>query len=269
MAFAVCVGSAFLPAVARGDSKEKDEASPELAALIKNLHDKQSKVRIKAAEDIGKLGEEGAPAAKALCEAMMDRSPKVETAALDSLEKVRADLYKPLSTLVLDATPAKQLAAIKEIGLMGDKPGPAVNLLLTRLRSELAKPQYALRGRGLSEISLAYFAAFRQIKPDEPEAIKLFKVMAGVSERDSYARLESLTFLEEWAGEDESKRKEILSLLNAGLDDAVCQLNCIQTVGGYGALAKDFVPKLKKLKLSSIEQIRDAAGAAADRIENQ
>ena len=47
------------------------------------------------------------------------------------------------------------------------------------------------------------------------------------------------------------------------------ELNCIQTAGGYGALAKDFVPKLKKLKLSSLEQIRDAAGAAVDKIENQ
>ncbi|HBI45884.1 MAG TPA: hypothetical protein DDY78_23970 [Planctomycetales bacterium] len=196
---------------------------------------------------------------------MMDGSQKVATAALDSLEKVRPDLYKPLSTLVLDATPAKQLAAIKEIGLMGEKAYPAMSLLLARLRGELAKPAYR---RGLSELALAYFAAIRQIKPDDAETIKLFKVMAGVSDRDSYARLESLIFLEDWAGEDESKRKEVLPLLNVGLDDGICQLNCIQTAGGYGVLAKDFVPKLKKLKLSSLEQIRDAAGAAADKIEN-
>jgi HEAT repeat protein len=256
-----------LPTATLAQDKDKDDVSPDLAALIKGLRNKQSKIRIKAAEDIGKLGEEAAPAAKPLCNAMMDGSAKVATAALDSLEKVRPDLYKPLSTLVLDSTPAKQLAAVKEIGLMGEKANPAMKLLLARLRTELSRPR-SYNQRGLSEMSLAYFAAIRQIKPDDAETVKLFRVMAGLSDRDSYARLESLIFLEDWAGEDESKRKEVLSLLNVGLDDAVCQLNCIQTAGGYGVLAKDFVPKLKKLKLSSLEQIRDAAGVAADKIEN-
>ena len=48
----------------------------------------------------------------------------------------------------------------------------------------------------------------------------------------------------------------------------MCQPACIKLSGGYGALAKDFVPLLKKLKLAKDEATRQAAGEALDKIEN-
>ena len=69
-------------------------------------------------------------------------------------------------------------------------------------------------------------------------------------------------------GDDEAKRKEMLPFFKAGLENNICCLACIKIIGGYGMLAKDCVTLLKKLKLSQVEVIREAANEAIDKIEN-
>jgi hypothetical protein len=254
-------------------AQEKGKEESELEKLAKDLRHKDVKVRLKAVKSLAEKGEDADPVAGPLCDALMDRSPQVAVAALEALEKVRPDLYKHVSTLVLDKDPYKQLEAIRELGLMGEKANPVTNLLLARLRTVLATrfkdglSAVGLSG-GLSPVERAYFTAIRQIKPDDVETIKLFKVMAGVTNRDSYARLEAIRFLNDWAGDDAARRKELLPLLKAGLDDPVCQVECIKISGSYGSLAKDFAPLLRKLKLSSVETIRKAASEALDKIDN-
>jgi HEAT repeat protein len=247
-------------------AQEKGKEQSELEKLAKDLRHKDVKVRLKAVKSLAEKGEDAAPVAGPLCDALMDRSPQVAVAALEALEKVRPDLYKHVSTLVLDKDPKKQLKAIRELGLMGEKANPVFNLLLARLRTVLAT-RFNFNV-GLSDVERAYFTAIRQIKPDDVETIKLFKVMAGVTNRDSYARLEAIRFLNDWAGDDAARRKELLPLLKAGLDDPVCQEECIKISGSYGSLAKDFAPLLRKLKLSSVETIRNAASEALDKIDN-
>jgi len=252
-------------------AQEKGKEESELEKLAKDLRHKDVKVRLKAVKSLAEKGEDAAPVAGPLCDALMDRSPQVAVAALEALEKVRPDLYKHVSTLVLDKDPYKQLEAIRELGLMGEKANPVSNLLLARLRTVLATRfnfNDGLSAVGLSPVERAYFTAIRQIKPDDVETIKLFKVMAGVTNRDSYARLEAIRFLNDWAGDDAARRKELLPLLKAGLDDPVCQVECIKISGSYGSLAKDFAPLLRKLKLSSVETIRNAASEALDKIDN-
>lgn len=254
---------------ARAKAADPKKEETETEKLAKDLRNKDARVRIKAAKGLGEKGSDAAPVARALCDAILDPSPQVAVAALEALEPVRADLYKPLSALLLDKQPEKQLKAVQELGLMGDKAAPVVNVLLVRLRNELAtRNTKRLYSRGLTEFEHALFAAVRQIKPDDGETVKLYRVMAGPANQDGYARLEALLFLSEWAGDDAARRKELLPLLKAGLDNAACQGACIKICGGYGALAKEFVPLLKKLKLAKDEATRTAAAEALDKIEN-
>ncbi|VTU01233.1 ---NA--- : : HEAT_2 [Gemmataceae bacterium] len=255
-----------------GRAQDKADAKKEesdIEKLAKELRHKDARVRIKAAKGLGEKGGDAAPAARALCDALLDPSPQVAVAALEALEPVRPDLYKPLAAMLLDKDREKHVKAVQELGLMGEKAAPVVNVLLVRLRNELATRNVKrLYNRGLTDFERAAFAAIRQIKPDDPETVKLYKVMAGPANQDGYARLEAILFLTDWAAEDETRRKEVLPLLRAGLDNPTCQAACIKLSGGYGPLAKEFVPLLKKLKLAKDEATRQAAGEALDRIEN-
>jgi HEAT repeat protein len=267
-----------------GAAQEAGKIAPDLEKLIKELHSKEVKVKIKAAKSIGDRGPEAADAATALCDSLMDSSLQVGTMSLEALEKVRPDLYKHVSTLILDKDRLKQKQAIGELGLMGDKALPVTNILLARLRTELSSTN-AYRPRpvigaapvpanpfgapsGLTDFEHAYLNALEQIKPSDGETIRIYKVLAGSTNKKSYVRRSALVYLNGWAGEDEPKRKEILSLLKAALPDPVCQVTCIEIVGSYGALAKDCIPLLKRLKLSNEEVVRNSASAAIDKIEN-
>ncbi len=257
----------WLPLV-QAQEKSKDKEDDEIKNLVKELKNKNSKVRMKAAQDLGEKGEEAVSAAKPLCDALMDPSPRVATASLQALEKVSPDLYGPLSTMMLDKSTQKHLNAIKELGFLGEKASPAINVLLASLRKQLAARSSKRNYGGLTALEIELFAAIRQINPDDTETLKYYKLLAGSGNSASHARLEAILFLTKWAGDDQKKRKEILPFIRSGLDNNVCQLTCIDLAGSYGALAKDFLPLLKELKLSSNEAVRSAASRAYDRIEN-
>lgn len=256
------IGLLLLGCLSTVQAEDKPKIDPEIEKLIKLLRDNDVKVKLKALKLLQDKGEGAADAATAIGNALLDRSPQVAKAALETLEKVRPDLYEHVSVLVLDSRELNQLKAIRELGLLGERALPTTNLLLARLRSELAKNYY-------SNFAKAYFAALRQIKPDSEEIIKLYKAIAGPTSRQSEARLEAIEFLVEWAGEDTARRKQLLPLLKSALEDRYCLIPCIKIIGDYADLTKDFVPILKKLKFSSDENVRKAASEALDKIENR
>lgn len=234
---------------------------------MKQLKDKDPRNRVKAADALGGQGEAAADAAGPLCDALLDSSPKVATAAIHAIEKVRPDLYKPLTALMVDNDPRNRLAGAKELGLMGDKAAPAINVVLACLRKELAKGPDPY-GR-LTAMQTELFNAVRQMRPDDADTVKMYKSIAAVSNRYTAARGEALAFLFTWAGDDEARRKEVLPLVRAGLSDGTLQIQCIRYLGDYGPLAKICVPQLKQLKLSSVAAVREAATSSLDKIENQ
>ena len=225
------------------------------------------KDRLKAIAALGEKGEAAAEAAGPLCDAMLSASPKVATAALQAIEKVRPDLYKPLTALLVDGSHENQLKGTKELGLMGEKASPAINVLLANLRRELAKGP-ASKGQ-LSAMQTELFNAIRQIKPDDNETVKMYKTIAAASNKHILARVEAIAFLYSWAGDDAVRRQDIFPLIRAGLSDGQLQIQCIRCLGEYGELAKPCIPQLKQLKLSSNAAVRQAATAALDKIENQ
>ena len=245
------------------DDRTERTKADEIDKLIMRLRSKDTKTRVKAAETLSDMGENASPASEALCEAITAQSPQVATAALDAMQKVRPDLYTPLSTMILDGNENKQAAAIMELALMGEKAAPVLPVLRAKLRTVLAED--TVQG---SRRSKACFDALQQIDPKDQETFKLLLVVASPQSRNSAAKLEAITLLCIIAGEDEASRKKILPVLKAGLDDRTCLMKCMEVLGEYGELAKDALPQLKKLKLSSEETVRKAANVAVDRIEN-
>lgn len=269
-AFRYCVVATIFLVFVLSDRAQGDE---EIDKLVKELRHKEVKVRIRAAEGLGKKGGEAATAAKPLCDAMLDLSPQVATAALESLEKVRPDLYKPLSTLILDKTTSKRLEAVRELGLLGEKAAPVANILIVQLRVLLAARTSSINPksrivRGLNPIEREYFSALAQINSDDPEIIRLHKAMASPVNNDAAARLEALMNLHKWAALEDSRKKEVAPFVKAALDNQYMQIQCLEIIGQYGALAKDALPFLRKLKLSSDMKVREAAAKAVDQIEN-
>jgi HEAT repeat protein len=72
------------------------ETKADVKALLAQLRSKDAGVRIRAVQALGEKGDDAKPAVRALCSATLDTSAKVKQAALEALEKVRPDLYKPL-----------------------------------------------------------------------------------------------------------------------------------------------------------------------------
>jgi hypothetical protein len=96
-----------------------------------------------------------------------------------------------------------------------------------------------------------------------------YKSLASPTNKFSAAKSQALEFLHQWAGDDEKRRNEVLPLVKGGLSDISCQHACIKYLGEYGPLAKECLPQLKQLKLSSDAAVRDAATASVDKIEGR
>lgn len=253
---------------AKGEGKPAEVVDKEFEPLVKLLKDKDAKVRTKAAEDIGTKGEAASSTATALCDALLDKSPKVAQAALISLEKVRPELYKHVSTVVLDSSRVKQFEAIGAIGAMADKALPAKNLLLAKLRVEVVRDapiRDAERTTFASAVDVL-LDSLKQIDADEPEVVKLLRAMAAAPNQEA-RRLNSIDRLVAWAGEDEERRKAVLPLIGAGLQSKGLLVPCVERLGKYGELSKGYLPAVKKLKLSSDQAVREAATTAVDAIE--
>jgi hypothetical protein len=238
----------------------------EFAGVKKQLKDADPRTRLKAIEFLASKGEAAAPAAGALCDTILDSSPKVGAAALAAVEKVRPDLYKPLTALVVDKEVKHRLEGAKELGLIGEKALPAVNVLTATLRRELA--QGPGDGGRLTDIQQELFNSIRQIKPDDTATVAIYKAIAGPTNKHAAARGEAFEFLHQWAGADDKRRKEVLPLVKSGVENDMCRVQCIRYLGEYGPLAKECLPRLKQLKLSSDATVRDAATASVDKIEN-
>src|SRR5262249_46810357 len=111
------------------DTKPADKQDTGIKALIARLKGDDPAEQIRAAGDSGKMGEDAAPAAEALCEAATSRSQEVRQAALEALEKVRHDLYPHIVALVVKDT-SRVTYACQEIGRMKEKGRPATKVLL-------------------------------------------------------------------------------------------------------------------------------------------
>lgn len=244
------------------DPAKDRENKENLARVAKNLRSKDPKVRLKAAEECGSLGEAAALLSKELCDVVLDPNQQVALAAFTALESVRPDLYKPLALLLIDKADYNREVGAEKLGKLGVDGKPAAAILVNVLRQSVSA-QYPQ----VTRVDLQVYAALRKIGADDPDTIKAMKLLAGPANSSTRHRYQAIGFLAQWAGNEEERRTELLPLVKAGFDNADTLIACITLAGAYGELSRELLPTLKKFKLSSDAAIREAATKAVAAIE--
>lgn len=261
------LGQAEKKAEKKADKPAEKKIDPKLEELAKALKAKNAADRVKAAEDIAKLGPDAAPITADLCKAMLDPSPKVNQAALEALEKVNAELYKPLVVLAVDKVPTNHVKAIKTLGLMGEDAAPVAPIVATYLKKTITDQKLGTFNR--REIVKECIETLGKIAPEDPINLATLIGLAGPLGSDPDMRAYALVQLGNMAEAKEEFRKKVLPTLVSGVNDGSqpIKLAAIEALAKLGPDAKSAIPTLKKCKMDSSARIREAATAALEKIE--
>lgn len=238
-------------------------------ALIKDLKAKEAKTRLKAAESLGDVPEDD-KVTIALADAMFDTNAGVATAALKSLEKQRPDLYKPLSTMLLDKSSLIRIKAAAELSGLGEKAKPAVRAMtgIAKRDIQVYLAPTGQRGRspdsGLGNLIEVNLKEIKKIGITDKEVAAVMSAIANTAEAPG--RFTALEALAEWA-----KREKEDAILFAAVKPWFTEKHFSYQVAACGAVAdfgepakKEFGKTLESLKLSSVKKVRDAATETLD-----
>jgi HEAT repeat protein len=244
--------------------------NPAVAALAKALGSDNATDRIRAANELAKLGEAAKPAARALCFAATGDSQEVRLAALEALDKVQPALVQPITTLLVD--PRNSYQAAQQIAAMGESANPSVPVLIWHARQDVTN-NAAVDIRALARIG-----------PKDPEAVRAiigYGQAAVGRHEDSRkgSKTAALTALGELSENRGTLRQEIVMCLVKVLPQCETEyefadfylgsplIAAIKSIGEYGTDAKAAVPLLKNLKLHKQIDVRQAATTALDKID--
>jgi transglutaminase-like putative cysteine protease len=195
----------------------------------------------------------------------MDPAAKVRESAIEALEKVKPELYKPLVTILLDKDIIKHVEAIKDIGLLDKDGRPAVSVLLSHVKKTFTNRRIPRVVR-LTLIQ-ADFEALTAVAPDDQTVLKFLLSVAKANARDPVPRGLAIQSLGSLAESRPAVSKQILPVLLKAIKNPELRLTAIEVAGRLGPDAKTAVPVLKKFKLNPVEEIRKAAAEALERIE--
>jgi len=256
--------------VHREDNKEARE-------LVKALKAAKPIDRIKAAQELGKLGKRAKDAATPLCLAVVDPDPGVRRAALDALETVAPELQELVITLAMDGA---SLAVCEKIRGMGEAGVPAARLIREQVRltsaaaiSDNRSPVLPRTGRNAEPWYEECFGVLVQVLPDE----ETFRVIAATLDMDTsglqasaYTKIQaeaidSLANLGMSKNELRGPATQALLAVLRRPDPAPepihgsLHLATIRALKSFGPAARDALPALRKLKFDPLEHVRAAA----------
>jgi HEAT repeat protein len=266
----------------RPDAEESPGES-KVSRLVRDLKSENRAARIRAAEELGKMKEQGKPAARALCETALNTDQELRLAALEALEKIHPSLYKSVATLLLDREQHNQAQAARAIKLMGQEGNAATPVLLSHLKASYT-PRQEVNGRFFpgnvnEHLAVMDMAALQAVAADEPETVSLMIELAtfeGQFGEGGQIRQAAIAALAELAKKQRDRRPAIVKALVAaaqfqsrvaGWQDQQTCIAAINALGAIGPDARQAIPELKKLKLSPDKSIREAASAAVEQIE--
>jgi HEAT repeat protein len=257
--FRIALGAILaLPVVAICDDSDSTKALVSL--LSKQLKDRETKKRIEAAHELGKLGNKARDAARPLCEACMDSNGKVSVAAIDAMEKIRPDLHKHIVTIVSDSDKGKHIRAFRAFEELKEEAAPVVPLLLA----------YVSRGSAASATDrdspcIRAVMCLGAIAPDDTTImqplISVCRVHPG-----SYLANECIFELSKLGEAKPELRKKIMPTLTGALTTP-CKISAIQGLARFKSDARDALPQLKKMRFDDNEEVRKAAVGAIEKIE--
>jgi hypothetical protein len=270
--------------------KGKGDTESAIDKLAKDLRNPNRDVRLKAVQKLGQLeGADKDRVSMLLCDAILDPEPTISKTALQLLEDVYPELYKYIVVIVRDKDPFNKIQAIRELSKMGTKARPATRLMHNVISSNIKMissniperniQEYITRLSRVNYIVSASFDALRKMEAYDLETLNFMKNIIYTVEipyRDEEVyihvhdkvKILALEYLVEWAGTDQLKRKELISVLKVGLrrTEGELLMKSIEISGSYGELAADLLPLLKEHKLSSNAKIREAASKAVEKI---
>jgi HEAT repeat protein/DNA-directed RNA polymerase subunit M/transcription elongation factor TFIIS len=271
------------------DETEKDEPTElptdkVVARLMKDLKSGKTTDRVRAAKELAKLGKAAEPAARAVCEALLDKNETVQQAAIEALESIQPKLVKPLLTLLKDKGGSNHFQATWEIGNMGSEAKVAIPVLIWHLKYGLKK----LNPGDNVNICANGIRTLGKIGQGDPQAVKVLieiassttttedfgvgiedcrnvalGVLASFSESRGQLRKQIITCLDTVLRKLQSTTSETLDRDYWGLQAA------IYSVGRFGPDAKKTIPTLKKLRTHSNKEIREAAIEALKNIQKK
>lgn len=110
-----------------------EETRAEVKSLLKDnamrLFSTKPEQRVKAAQVLGELGEEGRPVRALLCRAMLDANPTVRVSAADALKKIDPRMQYLAVALVTEESASKSRELLQRIKKLEDDGAPLVPLV--------------------------------------------------------------------------------------------------------------------------------------------
>lgn len=230
----------------------------EIAGLAKGLKAKDYKARLAAVEEIGSKGPPAAATATDLCAAMLDSNQRVASAALQALEKVSPDLYRPVSTHLLDQNANQRAKALRDIREMGARAKPFTPVLLARLKASV------IQGVGGDE----YLEALQAVEADDAATVEFMTRLAAPRTTVPALRGPALIFLGNWAAGDEERGRKVLPFVRDGIvPNGPVLKTAVKVAGDLGPAARELLPVLRQAKLADDGELRKLATAAVANIE--
>ncbi len=217
---------------------------------VRLLRRPEPRERIKGLQGLAALGQKAESAARAICQATLDPVPKVYTAALDTLAKVRPDLHPSVLVLRVDNNSQNVVGALSAIGAMRERGNAAVPVVVSVIERD--------GGRGGLE-------CLRSISRDDPSILPMLLSWT----RDSHIRPFVIPHLGDLGAARPELRRKIMPVLAADLASslATARLAAIHELARFGSDASGYLPTLRKLRFDADAGVRQAAEVAIPAIE--
>ena len=220
--------------------------------------------RMKAADDLRKLGTKAKTATGALCQALFDPSPQVQVTALDALKSVNPKVHGPVATLVAPLTDAdflfmgsterpKAVAALAKLGADGRGALP----VLLRYKVAISKPG------GWPQVP-EVLAAIIKVAPDDP-AVATLLVQSLARDEYGAARATAAVGLS-YTKPTKQSVAALGQTLRADREPEV-RLAAVNTLAAFGTEAKAAEKVVEAAKTDPDERVREAARKAIEKIK--
>jgi HEAT repeat protein len=244
--------------------RKRQETRRLVVECAKRLKAKDPVERVKALMDLEKFGPDAEVVGEQVIETMRDEIGAVQTAAAAALEKINPKVHPHIVAIVRGPKSGRR-AAVMALGGLGEDARIALPILLQ------CNDNAFLWGGGNPKAGRYHedlFPLIAKVAPKDKRFVTavLTYVAAPNPQRDRTIRDRRLAGIAQLESLEADTTKKIDALVEALADiDTVVPVIC--ALEGYGTDAKPAIPKLRELKSSRIESIRDAAIKALAKIE--
>ncbi len=233
--------------------------------LTVDLKAKEPAKRIRALEQIATYKGEANIVGDQLIAAMIDKTPAVQVAAAEALEKVNPKVQKHVFTILFGMS---KWGAIDELGKLGSDAAIALPMLFHFIANPKLLPEaplgFAPPGPGgfVKSNHAAYSPLFATVSRIAPKDKRFAALVLEAVKQPELRRL-GIHHLNTIEAETADKVKALV----VALGDGESIFDVMTALEGYGKKAAPALPLLKKLKLSTKDTIREAARRAVEKIE--